>query len=130
MNQNQKKDIENAMNEMNENNIDVKNQRHENQVRLVLKNKLFQLARQFKDSDYENDGCLTYDRLIKDVRKVGVSDQLVTDHDVRKIFEKFQIENNDKFNYRKFLKKLKTFEYEKNSFNVICFLIFFSFLSF
>lgn len=115
---------ENDMTQMNtimqETNNEQRLNRHKNKVNLILNNKLTQIARACHEADFKKEGFIDYERLHHDLRRIGFTEQTLPDPDIQAIFDKYKINNEEKFNYKLFLKELKEFEYKSTDLRVFC----------
>lgn len=124
---------ENDMTKMNDamqtTNNEQRINQHKNKVNLILNNKLTQIARGCIEMDFKKEGFIDYERLHHHLRRIGFTEQLLPDPDIQAIFDKYKM-NEDKFNYRSFLKELKEFEYKSTDLRVFYFSFFmiFSFI--
>lgn len=112
---------ENDMKKVNEvmqvTNNEQRMSQHRNKVNLILNNKLTQIARGCIEADFKKEGWIDYDRLHHHLRQIGFTEQTLPDPDIHAIFDKYKI-NENKFNYKLFLKELKEFEYKSTDLRV------------
>ena len=112
---------ENDMKKMNEvmqvTNNEQRLTQHKNKVNLILNNKLTQIARGCIEADFKKEGFIDYDRLHHHLRRIGFTEQTLPDPDIQAIFQNYKI-NENKFNYKSFLKELKEFEYKSTDLRV------------
>jgi len=94
-----------------------RNDQHRNKVSLILNNKLTQIARCCIEADFKKEGFIDYDRLHHHLRRIGFTEQTLPDPDIQAIHDKYKTDN-DKFNYKLFLKELKEFEYKSTDLRV------------
>lgn len=117
---------ENDMKKMNDTMQQTHNEQritqHRNKVNLILNNKLTQIARGCIEADFKKEGFIDYERLYHYLRRIGFTEQTLPDPDIQEIYQKYKI-NEDKFNYKLFLKELKEFEYKSTDLRVISNLI-------
>lgn len=107
--------------------LDTKLKRHNEQVNLILRNKLSQIARACLDCDFLKQGFIEHERLHFYLRQLGFSEKILPDSDIQYVYEKYK-NKEDKFNYKSFLKELKEFEYKSSDLRVnqtILFYLFF-----
>jgi hypothetical protein len=107
--------------------LDNKLKKHQENVNLILRNKLSQINRAFLDCDFLRQGQIEKDKLFYYMRQLGFSEKLLPDSDIDSIFQKYKFDESN-FNYRPFLKDLKEFEYKSNDLRVTTIFIILSML--
>lgn len=84
--------------------------KHENQVKLILKNRLSELNTNFFTEDQAQAGNVNYEKFEKVLKKLGISESVVTENDFKSIFERHKVDQHN-MNYRGFLNELNDFKF-------------------
>ncbi|KRX05142.1 hypothetical protein PPERSA_06776 [Pseudocohnilembus persalinus] len=88
----------------------VKQQRHDNQLSLILKNKLSHLTSHLLSEDAEQHGFVNYERLEKAMKKLSIPNSILNEGDIKNLYDKYKM-GEYKFDYNKFLNDLDNFEF-------------------
>ena len=83
--------------------------KHENHVKLILKNRLNDLNNGFHLVDTSKAGYINYERFEQVLKDLGINQKLVTEDDYKSLFEKFK-ENSLNTNYVNLLNELNEFK--------------------
>ena len=102
--------------------------RHLNQLNLILKNKYVAISRSLMDADELNNGYLNFEKLDNNLRRLGFSEERINKESMKSIFERYKLDDHN-FNYRKFLKDIKEFEFKPDDIYVINILKFKSYIN-
>lgn len=86
--------------------------KHHERMNHILKNKFNQIARVFIDLDYKKTGKIDYTSMHNKLRLLGFSEKVLPDSDIQYIYNKYQVKDEDTFNYPNFLRDLKDFDYK------------------
>jgi len=82
-----------------------------NQVNLVLKNKIHQLVNGFLQADTNSVGYVSYEKFVENVNRLGINQHIVSDQDIRFLFNKFKRDDQHTINYKAFIDSLKNFRF-------------------
>ena len=81
--------------------LESKMKKHQENVNLILRNKLTQINRACLDCDFVRHGQIEKDKLFYYMRQLGFSEKVLPDSDIETVFEKYKADENN-FNYRPF----------------------------
>ena len=89
---------------------DARERQHQNQLNLILKNKLKEIGGSVKEADQLRQGFIVFEKLEQTLKKLAISEKILTDDDIRNIFNQHKLDEH-KFDYKGFIDKLKDFEF-------------------
>jgi Ca2+-binding EF-hand superfamily protein len=75
----------------------------------VLKNKLNALNNHCREIDEMKQGILNFEKFQSVVKKLQISDKIINEDDIRKIYDEFK-QDEHHFDYKKFLTHLSEFQ--------------------
>jgi len=101
---------DNVIKRLEENARQARETKHMNQVTLILKNKLPEIALGFNLVDPNKKGYTTYDCFEQNIKKLGIDKHLISESDIKTLFKKNTTDPHT-INYRAFLDNLKTFNF-------------------
>jgi len=101
---------DNVIKRLEENARRARETKHMNQVTLILKNKLPEIALGFNLIDPHKKGYTTYDCFEQNIKKLGLDQHLISEKDIKILFKKHTTDNHI-INYKTFLENLKTFRF-------------------
>jgi len=101
---------DNVIKRLEENARKARETKHMNQVTLILKNKLPEIALGFNLIDPNRKGYTTYDCFEQNIKKLGLDSHLISENDIKALFKK-NTRDNHTINYRTFLENLKNFNF-------------------
>lgn len=85
--------------------------KHDNQIKMVLKNRLPELNSYFYTEDANQAGAVNYDKFERIVKKLGINENVLTEDDIKKLFEGHRLDQHN-INYKDFLGELKEFKFD------------------
>ena len=85
--------------------------KHENQVKMILKNKITELNNYLQAEDANSSGAINYEKLEKAVKRLRINANLITDEDCKTIFENHKIDQY-KMDYKNFIQELNDFSFD------------------
>ncbi|CAD8050205.1 unnamed protein product [Paramecium sonneborni] len=89
--------------------LQARDRRHQNQVNLILKNRLQQLGQQLTMQDELQKGYISYGRFERVIKKLEIDPSILSEQDLKILYENFK-NQDDTFDYKKFLNHLKSFQ--------------------
>jgi len=93
----------------------TRNNRHWNQVNLVLKNKLGQIISGLLAADTESLGYLSPEKFKEIIKRLSISENIVSEQDIKGLFEKYKHKDSMTINYKAFVDSLKNFSFDYES---------------
>lgn len=85
--------------------------KHQNQIKMILKNRLQDLNNYLYVQDPNHTGEINYEKFSQCVRKLGINEQIILEKDIKELFEKHRI-NQHNTDYREVLRDLRDFRFE------------------
>ncbi|CAD8134577.1 unnamed protein product [Paramecium octaurelia] len=96
--------------------LQARDRRHQNQVNLILKNRLQQLGQQLTMQDELQKGYISFGRFERVIKKLEIDPSILSDHDLKILYDNFK-NQDDTFDYKKFLNHLKSFQLQEEVYN-------------
>lgn len=85
--------------------------KHENQMKMILKNRLPDLNNHFYMQDENHSGKLIWEKFEYCVKKLGINENIILDKDIKRLFDKHKIDGHN-VDYRDVLKDLRNYKFE------------------